>query len=156
MKKTILLFFTALLLAAMTGCGDAKTLQIGISQAADTILNNSGAFTDTLTKCDSAKAETLYGMDTSLLAEFEVYIGTGATAEELAIFRVNDGVDTEQVVAWCEQRMLDQSAACENYLPDEIPKISDSVMIEAGNYVFFCISNDRQAVVDVINNDILN
>lgn len=149
MKKKLFVCFMVMMMVVMTGCGD-KEIVFGISQAASDLLA-SEAFTDTLTKCDNDKAISLYGVDEALLAEYEVYIGTGATAEEIAIFRVKDSKDVSTVKAACETRVADQKQACENYLPAEMPKLESPVIQTAGNYVVLCISNDNAKIQTVLD-----
>lgn len=149
MKKKLFTLMLAIVMIVMTACGD-QTIVFGISQAAGDLLD-SEAFTDTLTKCDNDKALSLYGLDASVLAEYEVYIGTGATAEEIAIFRVKDNADLDTVKAACETRVSDQKTACENYLPDEMPKLDNPVLRTAGDYVVLCISNDNDKINTVLD-----
>lgn len=142
MKKKVLAVLLGMTMLVMAACGGQKEVVFGISQAASDLLD-SGAFTDTLTKCDNDKVATLYSVDADTLAEYEVYIGTGATAEEIAIFRVKDSKDLDAVKTACETRIEDQKKACENYLPDEMPKLNSPVIRTAGNYVVMVISADN-------------
>lgn len=154
MKKSLLVVLFAMMMVVVTACGGSKQVSFSISTAVDTI-KTEGAFTDTLTKCDSDKALSLYGLDGSILAEFEVHISTGATAEEIAIFRVKDTADMATVVAACEKRCADQVAACKDYLPDEIDKLNQPIMIEAGNYVIFVVCDDHMKTAQVVNTKVL-
>ncbi len=150
MKKKVLVLLAVVMVMVLSGCGGSKEIVFGISQAASELLD-CGAFTDTLTKCDNDKVVSLYGVDESLLAEYEVYIGTGATAEEIAIFRVKDSKDVETVKASCQSRVDAQKEACENYLPNEMPKLESPVLTTAGNYVILCVSNDNGKVQTVLD-----
>ena len=150
MKKKVLALLLGMVMVMMTACGGEKEIVFGISQASGDLLA-SEAFTDTLTKCDNDKVIALYGVDESSLAEYEVYIGTGATAEEIAIFRVKDSQDVAAVKTACETRIEDQKKACENYLPDEMPKLSSPVVRTAGNYVAMVISSDNTKVEAVLD-----
>lgn len=151
MKKKILTLLLGMIMVVMTACGGEKEIVFGISQAASDLLA-SEAFTDTLTKCDNDKVVALYGVDEAVLAEYEVYIGTGATAEEIAIFRVKDNQDAAAVKSACETRIEDQKKACENYLPDEMPKLENPVVRTAGNYVVMVISGDNAKIDAVLDN----
>lgn len=150
MKKKLLILMLGMMALVITGCGKEKEIVFGISQAAGDLLA-SEAFTDTLTKCDNDKVIALYGVDESSLAEYEVYIGTGATAEEIAIFRVKDSQTAASVKTACETRIADQKKACENYLPDEMPKLESPVVRTAGNYVVMVISGDNTKVEAVLD-----
>ena len=151
MKKKVLTLLLGMVMVMMTACGGKQEVAFGISQATSDLLA-SEAFTDTLTKCDNDKALALYSVDEAFLAEYEVYIGTGATAEEIAVFRVKDSQDVATVKAACETRIADQKKACENYLPDEMPKLGSPVIRTAGNYVVMVVSNDNAKIEAVLDN----
>ncbi len=154
MKKSLLVVLFAMMMVVMTACGSKQPVSFSISTAVDTIKTN-GAFTDTLTKCDNDKVLALYGIDASILAEFEVHISTGATAEEIAIFRVKDVADTAKVVEACEARTAAQYEACKDYLPDELEKLEQAITIEADNYVIFVVTDDMMKTAEVVNKDVL-
>lgn len=145
MKKLLVTVLMVMTMAVMTACGGSEAVAFSISNATASLLGTE-AFSDTLTKCDGDKAIALYGVDSSVLAEYEVYIGTGSTAEEIAIFRVKDAKDVATVKAACEARVEAQKKACENYLPDEMPKLESPVLVTAGNYVVLVVSGDNTAV----------
>ena len=95
-------------------------------------------------------AQNYFGLDAAP-QEAAVYGSTGATAETAAVL-VFDSEETASAAAdnlevWIE----DQKAACEGYLPAEIPKLDSAILDQAGNSVVLVVAGDydkAQAALD--------
>lgn len=69
----------------------------------------------------------LYDIDPELVENAWLYMSTGATAEELAVFELKetsaDGV--QAVIDACNSRADSQKKAFENYVPEEVDRIAE-------------------------------
>ena len=74
----------AMLLALAAGCGQ-QTVELDPTEALDQ-LKTEISFTDQMTDMDSAGACRFYDVDTDWVADAAAYIGSGATAESMAVF----------------------------------------------------------------------
>lgn len=77
------------LLLVLTGCGKNEAKDVDPSVLADT-LRNAITFQDELEAVDAAAMGRMYEVDEADIEAFKVYTGTGATAEEIAVFKAKD------------------------------------------------------------------
>lgn len=137
---------------SLTACGggEAETQQSYDPEVATQALLDSGAFSEQLESIDAGMAQNYFGLDAAP-EEAAVYGSTGATAETAAVL-VFDSEETASAAAdnlevWIE----DQKAACEGYLPAEIPKLDGAILDQAGNSVVLVVAGDydkAQAALD--------
>lgn len=92
------------------------------------------AFEDELTLADEDMAGMLYGIDTAV--QSSVYISSGATAEEIAVFEFETEEDCKEAVSLAEQRIEDQKEAFASYVPKEVKRL-DGADGEAVRAVFW-------------------
>lgn len=99
-------------------------------------------FTDELMEADEAVADELYRLN-GRAKDFSIYIsGTGATAQEVAV--LDCGVDVAEEVF--RYRLEDLALRFEDYLPGEMMKINDPVMVvEEGCAVLVLCDNPDDA-----------
>lgn len=165
MRKFV--YLTILIVAvsgALTGCGgngksDNSTnvtaesdnnANVDVQEAADEILAG-GDFKDNLAVVDKAIALTrLYELDEANIEACAFYTNSNATAEEIAVIKTNNNDYIDTVKSAFETRLENQKEACENYLPDEIPKLESAVIYTKGNYVILCVSNDNSKAKSII------
>ena len=100
-------------------------------------------FDDELVLSDSETAARLYG--TKNAVDCRLYIGSGATAEEIAVFEFGSVSDAEEGLKAAEARISEQKKSYESYAPDEIKRLDNSVVKCAGKYVAVCVTNDKAA-----------
>lgn len=138
-KASMTLLSTALLLICLlAGCGgnpaplpDAETL-------ANRLLTEQ-AFTDELEQLAPEVALSLYQIDGGDVAASVVYTGTGATAEEVAVFEAVDADAAGRIRTAVEARVADQKQSFENYIPTEIPKLQQAVVAGRDTVVVLCV-----------------
>lgn len=149
MKKLLILTLAVLLvLAVFSGCGSAAK-DFSPAEAAQAILDT-GAFSDILSPVDLKIAANLYGVDASLLADGCLYCSTGATAEEIAVFKCTDANAAGTVKAAAGERLERQKAAYAVYAPEAVPAIEDAVVRASGCYVVCVVSVDAAAVDGIL------
>ena len=137
MKKRMLSFLLALaLLFCLAGCG-ATGGSLDIQALAEDLLKN-GEFSDELWKIDDSMVKKLYNVDDYTQAL--VYVGSGATAEELALFAFPSEDAAAQGLQKAKDRLESQIADYRTYLPQEVPKLQNAVAEQWGKYVIVCVS----------------
>ena len=72
--------------------------------------------------------------------------GTGATAEELAVFETKDADAAAALVQKLEARNADRIESYSSYIPEEVPKLENAVILSGGRYVVLCVAEDSSAV----------
>ena len=137
MKKRMLSFLLALdLLFGLAGCG-ATGGSLDIQALAEDLLKN-GEFSDELWKIDDSMVKKLYNVDDYTQAL--VYVGSGATAEELALFAFPSEDAAAQGLQKAKDRLESQIADYRTYLPQEVPNLQNAVAEQWGKYVIVCVS----------------
>ncbi|HIS16452.1 MAG TPA: DUF4358 domain-containing protein [Candidatus Scatomorpha merdavium] len=144
MKKRITAAILAACLAlALAACGQAKEPELNIDEFGEE-LYAAGTFGEELYPIDESVAQGLYGLDAD--TRCWVRTGTGATAEELAVFETKDSAAAEALVEKLKTRNSDRIESYSTYIPAEVPKLEDAVMISGGRYVVLCVAQDASAV----------
>ena len=137
MKKKITAAALALaLILALTACGQPKEPELNIDE-----------FGEQLYSLDEAVAQGLYGVDAD--TRCWVRAGSGATAEELAVFEAKDAAAAASLAEKLQARNSERLADYADYLPAEVPKLENAVIISGGRYVVLCVATDASAVKEL-------
>lgn len=156
-KNTITILMAAALLLGSTGCGKTEDVNgslagsVEIKTVSETLLSDI-AFTDDLALIDDDTVTVLYGIDNA--AEQYVYIGSGATPEEIALFSFATEAEAEAGFALAEMRIADQKEAFSDYNSWEMPKLDEAVVKQYGTTVALCISPDADAAEALLDENL--
>lgn len=85
-------------------------------------------------------AGMLYGIDAAV--QSSVYISSGATAEEIAVFEFETEEDCKEAVSLAEQRIEDQKEAFASYVPKEVKRLDGAVVKQYGRFLAVCVCDD--------------
>ena len=107
---------------------------------------------DQLSEIELSKALNLYGISEDAVASGKVYMGTNATAEEVAVLEAASADQVEEVEAGIQARVAAQLTSFESYNASEVPKLEDPVIVTKGNYVILCVCDDTKEAQDIIDN----
>jgi hypothetical protein len=140
----------ALLISLLSGCGSSSTGELD-TEAMTSALLSSGAFSDLLNPVDAKIAGLLYGYAAGDVSSVSVYCGTGATAEEIAVFKAVDPAAAKRLKEAAERRVTDQKKAFADYAPGEIPKLDHADIREKGLFVVMVVSADEKKTGDILN-----
>ncbi len=137
---------------ALTGCSNttADNLTLNVDECADT-LQKTIPFQDTLTAISDNMITAIYQIGEQDAAKQKVYVSTGATAEEIAVFEAVDTDAAQRIETALLQRVADQKTSFEDYLPEELPKLADPFILVQGKYVILCISDHNAEVKTEVN-----
>ena len=119
MKKiccALLSLLTAALL--LTGCQEEpKDVTIDVAALADA-LKAAVPFSDELAEPNDAALLNFYNIDETDIAAKKVYVSSGATAEEIAVFEGTDEAAAGRIKTAVDERIADQKSAFEDYNPE--------------------------------------
>lgn len=137
--------------AVLASCGAEKeNVQVDINALAEA-LDTGITYQDPLEKLDDDMVGMLYSVD-GLVDASVVYMGSGATAEEIAVF---DCVDADtaknKVKPIVEDHVKSQIEAFENYVPEEVSKLNEAVVRQTGEYVVLSVSNDPDGANKILD-----
>ncbi|HIW73276.1 MAG TPA: DUF4358 domain-containing protein [Firmicutes bacterium] len=144
------LLTAGLLLTGCRGQQEVTEVTIDVVALADA-LKAAVPFEDELAEPSEAAVSNIYDLDDADVAAKKIYVGSGATAEEIAVFEGTDEAAAGRIRAAVDQRIADQRSAFEDYNPEEQEKLSDPVVVTAGRYVILCVSNDNDAAEKCID-----
>jgi hypothetical protein len=167
MKKTICILAAAVMAvsaSALASCGNsgsddstadsAAAAQTDVSASASDIadkLKSDITYVDQLNELSAEMVEKLYGISSDKYTDGKVYIGSGgATAEEIACFDAVDESAAEEIKTACETRVSNQIKQFENYVPAELDKLNDPVIVVKGSSVYMCVSDDNSKAEEII------
>lgn len=139
-------FFVVIM--ALPGCSNRSTNEdiiLNVTECADK-LRKTIAFQDTLTAVSEKMIATIYRIPAGDIVQQEVYLSTGATAEEIAVFEAVDLEAAQKIEMAVRQRIADQKTSFQDYLPAELPKLEDPFVLVKGKYVILCISGHNEDV----------
>lgn len=141
-KQMAALFCAAALLAlAISACG-GKAPAVDIDQLAGELLEQAG-FEDQLTELDDGMVSALYGVEGA--QEQRVYLSSGATAEEMAVFLFSTEEEAQAAEAALRQRLESRKSDFANYMPDEAERLENAVLERKDCWVVLCVSSGDAA-----------
>ena len=130
----------------MGGCGSsAKT--IDANTLAET-LTKEISYDDALESVD-ADTISMY-IEVPEGVESVMYMGSGATAEEVAVFTAKDAEAAGETLKKVQEHVDDQTASFKAYKAEEAKRVADAVLKQEGNYVILCVSGDSDKANEII------
>ena len=61
------------------------------------------------------------------------------------------GADADKARAALEARVAEQKVNYEDYVPEELDKLNDAVIVESGNFAVLSVSNDPDAARKILS-----
>ncbi|HIV62400.1 MAG TPA: DUF4358 domain-containing protein [Candidatus Butyricicoccus avistercoris] len=151
MKKYIIGLSAALLL--FSGCSNNK-VELDPSTAVEK-MSEEITFTDQFAPLDSENANRVYGVDADLVEDSTAMVGSGATAESIAMFKAVDAKSAQDIEKQLEVFIDGYIEGYSDYKPEEVPKLESAIIERKDVYVVLCISADNDAAKKVVS-DTLN
>ena len=147
MKKTgLILLAVAVTVLAMAGCssrGSAGTDRVYEAQTVADAIVSAVTFQDTLIQAQGAVAENYYLLNDTIATHAILISGSGATAEEVAVLKVADKKDLPAARKILESRVEEQKFRFEDYVPAEMVKLENPVIITQGDVAILVLANDK-------------
>ncbi len=147
-KKWLLFFIMACML--LVGCNkENKSINIDINSVSKSLVENI-EFKDSLELLDSEIVKMFYEIPDN--TEYVLYMGSGATAEELAIFKLADEQKVEEIIKNIKAHIENQILQFEDYNNEEIKKLENYILKVKDNYVVLCVTDDIENAKSQIDN----
>ena len=121
-----------------------------MQQTADK-LSQEVSFQDQLTSLDQDAALKLYDLTADDVQAVALYVGTGATAEEISVWQGKDANAAKNIQNAVNTRIENQKESFVDYNPEEMPKLENPIVVAKGNYVVLCLSGDNDNAKKVID-----
>lgn len=130
----------------MTGCGNsAKTID---ADALARSLTKEISYDDELESVD-ADTISMY-IEVPEGVESVMYMGSGATAEEVAVFTAKDAQTAGETLKKVQEHLDDQTASFKAYKAEEAKRVADAVLKQKVNYVILCVSGNSDKANEII------
>ena len=139
------------MLFAFSGCIKEEKKVLDADTVADE-LNAGLSFGEALEKSTADAAYSLYGIDPALCTSAAMYVGSGATADEISVFNCTDTVAADTVLKAVNARVDYLREGYSDYGPDQVPKIDSASVITSGNTVIMCICDNPETVESILKN----
>ena len=137
-------------LSANSAAAAQTNESVDVTAVADK-LKNGIEFKDELAELDEAKIEKIIGISADSYTKAKVYVSSsGGTAEEIDCFEAKDADSAKAIADTLTARVESQKKVFENYVPEEMTKLNDPVLVTNGNYVYLCLSNDNDKAKEII------
>lgn len=100
-------------------------------------------FKDTLLKVSDSLIVSTYKVDSEKIASAVLYLGGGATAEEVAVFEAKSEKYAKELADnLAKERIERKKLDFENYIPAEMIKLSSPCIVRKGKVVAVCIADE--------------
>lgn len=117
-----------------------KDVKIEINKLAKEIIKNVN-FEDEMNETDNGTIEKLYNINNAVSQK--VYISSGATAEEIAIFEFENKNEVNDAFEKANNRIEEQKESFKNYAPKEMKKLEEALIIKKGRFLIVCVTEDN-------------
>lgn len=111
-------------------------------------LLESGAFSEAIAQTDTQIGLYLYELSPDTVEDAVFYFSSGATAEEIAVFKACSAADAEVIASAVRARISSQRDSFADYNPAEVPKLDNAVLKVSGVYVVFYVADDYAAAAN--------
>ena len=145
MKKVMLAAMMAAML--LTSCNE-QLKDVDISALASQIVGEV-SFDDSLSEIDDDMISMLYSIDG--YTDAVLYKGSGATAEEVAIFKMETTDDAKAALEEAQAHIQSQIESYESYIPEEVSRLEDAIVRQDGCYVSVVVSGDSAAAEKLLD-----
>ena len=150
MKKISILLTLIMIVLVAAGCSSSQSVTLDVQQTADK-LSQEVSFQDQLTSLDQDAALKLYDLTADDVQAVALYVGTGATAEEISVWQGKDANAAKNIQNAVNTRIENQKESFVDYNPEVMPKLENPIVVAKGNYVVLCLSGDNDNAKKVID-----
>lgn len=130
----------------LAGCGNSAK-EIDAAALAESLVNEI-TYED---KLESVDADTIsMYIEVPENTESVMYMGSGSTAEEVAVFTSEDAETAGETLKKVQEHLDDQTASFQAYKAEEAKRVEDAVLKQEGKYVILCVSGDADKANEII------
>lgn len=109
------------------------------------------SFDDKMSSIRIKNIPSFYGLDLNSITDARILRGSGATAEELLIFRFNsedEAMDARQTLVNYRQKRIESYS---DYVPSEVPRLEKTRIVRNGKYLFFVVATDSNLLESIVD-----
>lgn len=146
MKKRWIAGLLAALTLSLGGCSSASE-NVDIDKMAAELAEKV-TFVDELAQIDESMISMVY--DGFEWEDAVLYMGSGATAEEIAVFAFADAAAARTAVDQGKAYIESQKEAFENYVPEEVKRLEGAIVQQGGRYMAVVVTEDTDTADKII------
>lgn len=152
LKKLSYIIIALMMVVSLSACSKKGTMKdIEVETLAES-LRNDIVYEDELSSIDLETAEAIYDITDIKIADSAIYVGSGATAEEIAVFQCETEEDAKKLETVLKSRVEEQTESFRDYVPKELEKLEKAVIVVKGKYVILSVSNEDAKAKEIIQN----
>lgn len=102
-------------------------------------------FRDTLSPLSPEMTKAVYGFPDELIQSGALYVSSGATCEEVAVFKASEKAGVKELEKIAARRTEKQRSAFLDYLPEEVELLKSPYLRQVGNTLIYCVGADSAA-----------
>ena len=136
---------------AATSAKSSQAAAVDVTKVADRLLNEI-KYDDKLAEPEAETIDILYpGLPQDKIKAMKIYVSSsGGTAEEIAAFEANDEEAAKEIETKLNERVETQKTSFKNYVPEELKRLENALVIRKGNYVYLSVSGDPDKAKSII------
>ena len=139
---------------ASTAASSAKSSQaaaVDVTKVADRLLSEI-KYDDKLAEAEKESIDVIYpGLPKDKIKAMKIYVSSsGGTSEEIAAFEANDEETAKEIETKLNERVEAQKTSFKNYVPEELKRLENALVIRKGNYVYLSVSGDPDKAKSII------
>ena len=134
--------------------GASAVLSIDCADMAEALRSQLG-FQDEMSAVEPVVFYALYALEEGTADSGAMIASTGATAEEIAVIHAASAEAVSVVEDAVAGRIQSQRDGFEDYVPAELDKLSQPVIVTSGQYVVCVVSDDNDAAKSAIETYLL-
>ncbi len=147
--RNVLLGMMLIFAAVLTGCGNGNTKAFDATEVANRLLEEI-TYQDELTVVDFDTAGMILNFSNVNVVNGLVFEGSGATAEEIVVLECASDEDADAAKAALQARVQEQIESFTDYVPQELEKLNQAVIVESGKYAVLSVSSEPDLAKKII------
>jgi hypothetical protein len=129
----------------------SQAAAVDVTKVADRLLNEI-KYDDKLAEAEKESLDVIYpGLPKDKIKAMKIYVSSsGGTSEEIAAFEAGDEETAKEIETKLKERVEAQKTSFKNYVPEELKRLENALVIRKGNYVYLSVSGDSDKAKSII------
>ena len=138
-------------MASSAALASSQAAAVDVTKVADRLLNEI-KYDDKLAEAEKESLDVIYpGLPKDKIKAMKIYVSSsGGTSEEIAAFEANDEETAKEIETKLKERVETQKTSFKNYVPEELKRLENALVIRKGNYVYLSVSGDPDKAKSII------
>lgn len=137
--------------SAAASAKSSQAAVVDVTKIADRLLNEI-KYDDKLAEAEKESLDVIYpGLPKDKIKAMKIYVSSsGGTSEEIAAFEAGDEETAKEIETKLKERVETQKTSFKNYVPEELKRLENALVIHKGNYVYLSVSGDPDKAKSII------